>query len=682
MKRTDARKPESGHAPQSSQPFFGAQAATAFFTPGQSVQRDPFFQHGVSASVPLQAKLTVGAVGDKYEQEADRVAATVVDQINRPAGPVGSDRSSVQRLGGEEEVQMRRSPDTLQRVEQEEALQMKPIADTIQRMGSAEEEELQMQPMPETIQREGMEEDELQMKAIAEPVQRQGDRDNAALLQGQFAMQVTPTQLQSTSATEENRTGMPDRLKSGLEHLSGFDMSGVRVHYNSAKPSRLQAHAYAQGTDIHVGPGQEKHLPHEAWHVVQQKQGRVSTSFQFKGTPINDNPSLEQEATVMGQKAVGANLPKAVLPSGLIEAKANGPAQMGKTEWISYIMQALPTIGLAEAMIFYDYLSNYYRLPIILGSLALPWVVSWIQRTFAETKSDLTGSQRVNRTDEQEDFDPNIPPPYKSELEKRSKHDHKKELYGSEEEPSEMDDEKDDAASGSQVINLKREYLELTGEEFRADWNAAVKSKNKNILEHNQEKSKLKTKEQLVEWINRADGLLSTRASKLQKKKQSSKKKQEKQKYSFSLSVPAPIRDPDPTYSVKGFDLQRGPYAGAIKLTVYTGQNYPGKKGGAEPLIIIPMNDYDNKTGVEIHIHLQPPAFQIGDYTDSSWINIYSKDGVIYQGAGDAINGDLLKLLNGIPNWNNKKNWINECAQNNAAYNQRQRRRDEEQEFG
>jgi len=47
------------------------------------------------------------------------------------------------------------------------------------------------------------------------------------------------------------------------------------VHYNSDKPAQLQAHAYAQGTDIHLASGQEKHLPHEAWHVVQQKQGRV-----------------------------------------------------------------------------------------------------------------------------------------------------------------------------------------------------------------------------------------------------------------------------------------------------------------------------------------------------------------------------------------------------------------------
>ena len=36
-------------------------------------------------TVPLQAKLTIGEVGDKYEQEADRVAASVVEQINCPA---------------------------------------------------------------------------------------------------------------------------------------------------------------------------------------------------------------------------------------------------------------------------------------------------------------------------------------------------------------------------------------------------------------------------------------------------------------------------------------------------------------------------------------------------------------------------------------------------------------------
>jgi len=79
----------------------------------------------------------------------------------------------------------------------------------------------------------------------------------------------------------------------------------VNVHYNSARPAQLNALAYAQGTDIHVAPGQEKHLPHEAWHVVQQKQGRVRPTLQMKGNiPVNDDKSLEKEADTMGAQAM------------------------------------------------------------------------------------------------------------------------------------------------------------------------------------------------------------------------------------------------------------------------------------------------------------------------------------------------------------------------------------------
>ncbi|MCE2997038.1 MAG: DUF4157 domain-containing protein [Cyclobacteriaceae bacterium] len=102
-----------------------------------------------------------------------------------------------------------------------------------------------------------------------------------------------------------NKTGMPDQLKSGVESLSGIDMSDVKVHYNSSQPAQLNAHAYAQGNHIHIAPGQEKHLPHEAWHVVQQMQGRVKPTKQLKGkVSINDNVGLEKEADVMGQKAL------------------------------------------------------------------------------------------------------------------------------------------------------------------------------------------------------------------------------------------------------------------------------------------------------------------------------------------------------------------------------------------
>ncbi|ASS48207.1 MAG: hypothetical protein CHH17_05540 [Candidatus Fluviicola riflensis] len=104
---------------------------------------------------------------------------------------------------------------------------------------------------------------------------------------------------------QANTTGMPDNLKSGIENLSGYSMSDVKVHYNSDKPAQLNAHAYAQGTQIHLASGQEKHLPHEAWHVVQQKQGRVKPTMQLKGkVAINDDAGLENEADVMGAKAL------------------------------------------------------------------------------------------------------------------------------------------------------------------------------------------------------------------------------------------------------------------------------------------------------------------------------------------------------------------------------------------
>ncbi|MEW7289084.1 eCIS core domain-containing protein [Aquimarina sp. 2304DJ70-9] len=107
-----------------------------------------------------------------------------------------------------------------------------------------------------------------------------------------------------------SNTGLPDNLKSGVENLSGYSMDDVKVHYNSNKPAQLQAHAYAQGTDIHLGPGQEKHLPHEAWHVVQQKQGRVEPTRQLKSkVNINDDAGLEKEADVMGEKALQINSP-------------------------------------------------------------------------------------------------------------------------------------------------------------------------------------------------------------------------------------------------------------------------------------------------------------------------------------------------------------------------------------
>ena len=114
---------------------------------------------------------------------------------------------------------------------------------------------------------------------------------------------------------KENNTGLPDNLKAGMENLSGMSLDDVKVHRKSDNPAQLQAHAYAQGTDIHLGPGQEKHLPHETWHVVQQMQGRVKPTIQAKGFAINDNRSLETEADEMGARALSNASLESRLPS-------------------------------------------------------------------------------------------------------------------------------------------------------------------------------------------------------------------------------------------------------------------------------------------------------------------------------------------------------------------------------
>jgi len=149
----------------------------------------------------------------------------------------------------------------------------------------------------------------LQQRALSDAIHNNSSQ-MAALFgaavrpQGDGAMPAGLLPVQSEE--KPNNTGLPNQLKSGIESLSGTNMDHVKVHYNSDKPAQLQAHAYAQGSEIHLGTGQERHLPHEAWHIVQQAQGRVKPSMQMKaGVSVNDDEGLEAEADVMGAKAAG-----------------------------------------------------------------------------------------------------------------------------------------------------------------------------------------------------------------------------------------------------------------------------------------------------------------------------------------------------------------------------------------
>jgi hypothetical protein len=122
-----------------------------------------------------------------------------------------------------------------------------------------------------------------------------------------------------------------DRLPSGLQHrielLSGVTMEGVRLYRDSSLPAQIGALAFAEGSTIHLGPGQEAHLAHEAWHVAQQRCRVIAPTRHLRGQAINDDPMLEREAETMGARAQ-AGIPCS-RPGGLRRALRAAPVLQG-----------------------------------------------------------------------------------------------------------------------------------------------------------------------------------------------------------------------------------------------------------------------------------------------------------------------------------------------------------------
>lgn len=169
----------------------------------------------------IQAKVRVGPTGDRYEREADRVAAQV---MHFPAPEGGQ---TAQRQGTEEEE-----------------LQAKPL---VQRQ--EEEEELQAQPL----------------------VQRQAG--------GGF--QASGAFEQRLAAQQGGGSPLPDETRAFMEPRFGADFGGVRVHTNSESAQlnrEINAQAFTHGQDIYLGADKyqpetddgKQLLAHELTHVIQQ----------------------------------------------------------------------------------------------------------------------------------------------------------------------------------------------------------------------------------------------------------------------------------------------------------------------------------------------------------------------------------------------------------------------------
>lgn len=120
----------------------------------------------------------------------------------------------------------------------------------------------------------------------------------------------------SVSATGGSTGSLPGSVLGKMEGAFGTSFSDVNVHSNSSKASDMGALAYAQGNNVHFAPGQynpdskegQELIGHELTHVVQQREGRVKATTQAKGVAVNDDPALEQEADVMGNKAAEGKL--------------------------------------------------------------------------------------------------------------------------------------------------------------------------------------------------------------------------------------------------------------------------------------------------------------------------------------------------------------------------------------
>lgn len=275
----------------------------------------------------VQTKLTVGAAGDQYEQEADRVAEQV---MTMPAPGVSQQPAALRQPGvqrqemeEEEELQMKPAAEqqAVQRQEEEEEVQMKPLAASvtplIQRQDMEDEEELQMKPVDgqPLVQRQEMdEEEELQMKPDTgqQTVQRQ-EMEEEEELQMKPSGQVradgsfeASSGLEGSLSDQKGRgSPLPSEVRAFMEPRFGADFSGVRVHTGDTATQlnrSLSSRAFTHGQDIYVRDGDyspgtasgQELLAHELTHTLQQGAAHRIQGWWPRGHKLVTEVALEQ----------------------------------------------------------------------------------------------------------------------------------------------------------------------------------------------------------------------------------------------------------------------------------------------------------------------------------------------------------------------------------------------------
>lgn len=275
---------------------------------------------GVCHTCPAQgqAKLKIGQLGDKYEQEADKVA----DQVMRMPAPqplVGRMPPGRTRLldhqldqGYRDEV-LRRTPlaedleELLEELSGRETQETRPSSfrDDKQRQRRQEEIEQQLRKIREQRRRE--EEIEQLREELFGPLTIQPsstEEKGKGYLQtpeapGRAAQSSMDLESQIQCLRGQGRS-LTESVRAFFEPRFGYDFSQVRIHTDSraANSARaLNARAYTVGCDIVFGMGQyapgqlegKRLLAHELAHTVQQTVTRRPGNSTPGTTEVKDS---------------------------------------------------------------------------------------------------------------------------------------------------------------------------------------------------------------------------------------------------------------------------------------------------------------------------------------------------------------------------------------------------------
>jgi|GEM_PF-5670825 len=233
------------------------------------------------ARTPIQAKLTIGQPNDKYEQEADRVAAQIVRQINAPV----SAQPTQQLQSGSNPIQRACQPRT---PEARTPIQAKL---TIGQPNDKYEQEADR--VAAQIVRQ------INAPVSAQPTQQQSvQRQNGLKEKIQASLGISALQRREAAGGGEASTNLESAINSargggqsldaGLQQsmgqAMGADFSGVKVHTDSQSDQlnrSIQAKAFTTGQDVFFRQGAyqpesrsgQELIAHELTHVVQQNGG-------------------------------------------------------------------------------------------------------------------------------------------------------------------------------------------------------------------------------------------------------------------------------------------------------------------------------------------------------------------------------------------------------------------------